>query len=216
MLRTSFISLSLVLGSAFVGACDSGGPGAVGAPCESADDCSGDLICDEHDGQASCQVEHGHGESESESESESDHEHESESDSHEDSEGHDTHEETHGEDTDGHEHETEGHEHETEGHETEGHGTDPQETEGSGSGSETSEGGDALCEAFCGCMAESCASFDGYPYADEVACMAACESWDAATLSCFGGFCEQAANSSPDLAEHQCEHAWGELGDEKC
>jgi hypothetical protein len=36
-------------------------PDPVGAPCESDVDCEGDLTCDVHDGQGTCQEAHGHG-----------------------------------------------------------------------------------------------------------------------------------------------------------
>ncbi|KIG19020.1 hypothetical protein DB30_05924 [Enhygromyxa salina] len=39
-------------------ACDSGD--AVGKPCETAEDCDQGLICDVHDGQGTCQEDHGH------------------------------------------------------------------------------------------------------------------------------------------------------------
>lgn len=218
--RVSLISTLSLL--ALAASCDSGGAGAVGAPCNTADDCEGDLICDEHNGQASCQVPHGHGGDTEDAEGEShdseesdshDHDHsESEGDTeHGDTEEHET---EHG-DTEGHETEhgdTEGHD--TEHGDTEGHDTEHGDTEGHDTDATT--GGDALCEAFCGCMAENCASFDGYPYADEAACLSECASLDEATLACYGSFCEQASASSPDLAAHQCEHAWGELGNDKC
>ncbi|WP_181233975.1 FixH family protein [Enhygromyxa salina] len=33
----------------------------MGSPCASTEDCGGELICDVHDGQGTCQHEHGHG-----------------------------------------------------------------------------------------------------------------------------------------------------------
>ncbi|GEM_PF-2729440 len=32
----------------------------IGTPCESEEDCSDELICDMHDGQGTCQEDHGH------------------------------------------------------------------------------------------------------------------------------------------------------------
>jgi hypothetical protein len=56
---TSLLAASLLLGS-LVGifACEVE-PG-LGSPCATTEDCSGDLICDIHDGQGTCQVDHGH------------------------------------------------------------------------------------------------------------------------------------------------------------
>lgn len=174
--------------------CDSGGPGAVGAPCNTADDCEGSLICDVHNDQGSCQEPHGHG---GETEDSSD--------------GSGTTSTT-----------------DTPDPATSTSTTDtPSETSGTTSGgdessssggdeSSTSGGSSELCAAFCGCMTATCSSYDAYPYADEAACMAACEAFDEAQLNCFGGFCQQAMDSEGTLAEHYCEHAWGALGDEKC
>ena len=58
-MRISTLASVFLLG-ALVG-CDNGGPGAVGAPCNTADDCQGSLICDVHNDQGSCQEPHGHG-----------------------------------------------------------------------------------------------------------------------------------------------------------
>ncbi|MEM6295741.1 MAG: hypothetical protein AAGA54_31000 [Myxococcota bacterium] len=216
------------MASLALGACDNASGGAVGAPCNSADDCQSDLICDEHNGQASCQEPHGHGtegeESESDShdhESESDsHDHESESDSHDhesesDSHDHESESDTHDHDTD--HHDTDGHDtdhHDTDGHETDGHDTDHDDTDHDHTEGDTA--GSELCEAFCTCMEANCASYDAYPYADSAECMTACEALDDVTLSCFGGFCEQAGGVDGGLAEHYCEHAWGQLGSDKC
>jgi hypothetical protein len=55
---TCWLAASLL--GALVGmfACDAE-PG-LGSPCETIEDCGGDLICDIHDGQGTCQQEHGH------------------------------------------------------------------------------------------------------------------------------------------------------------
>lgn len=71
------------------------------------------------------------------------------------------------------------------------------------------------CVAWCGCLATYCASFPGYPFADEDACIATCLETDDALVSCWLGFCET-VESNPGLADHQCEHAWGGLGDFEC
>lgn len=57
---TSLLISSLLIGS-LVGlafACDSNA--GLGTPCATIEDCSDDLICDIHDGQGTCQHDHGH------------------------------------------------------------------------------------------------------------------------------------------------------------
>ncbi len=187
------------IASGIAGACTSETGGGVGAPCEVVDDCEDGLICDEHQGQGSCQEDHGHGDDDDSSGGTDDHGHES------GETGHDTEE-----------HDTE--EHDTEDHDS-GSETGAETDAGTSTGEGSSSGGQgsAECEAFCGCMQANCASFDAYPYADEAACMTACEGLNETERSCFAGFCEDAANEpSPALAEHWCEHAWGELGTDEC
>ena len=112
-MRAPSLLLPFLLGltASFI-ACDDDG---VGAPCNDDADCKSGLICDEHDGQKSCQAEHGHG-------SDDDHDHETEG--HE-TEGHETGEHETGE-HDGHDssggsgHASESGEH---GSETGEHGT---------------------------------------------------------------------------------------------
>ncbi len=207
-MRISTLAGVFLLGA--LAGCDNGGPGAVGAPCNTADDCQGSLICDVHNDQGSCQEPHGHG-TEGGSESEST--------------GH-SHDTDHHHDTD-HDHDTEHGETEhgdTEHGETE-HGETEHDHTGGSSGSTGGTGGttggettgaDEVCAAFCGCMQTACASYDAYPYADEAACLAACDALDETTLQCFGGFCQQAMDAEGTLAEHYCEHAWGDLGNDKC
>lgn len=200
--------VALVAVVSAVPSCDGAGSGAVGAPCNTADDCEGDLICDEHNGQASCQQSHGHGETDS-----------SASGSEETGHSHDT---DHSHDTEAVDTETS----DTESSQTQSSDTESSDTEHDHTGTGDTETGDTeatdttgsseLCEAFCGCMETTCVSFDAYPYADTAACMTACEVLDEATLGCFGSFCQQAMDSEGTLVEHYCEHAWGELGDEKC
>lgn len=50
--------LTLVLG-AVLGACQDDDD-ELGTPCETDDDCSGELICDVHEGQGTCQMPHEH------------------------------------------------------------------------------------------------------------------------------------------------------------
>jgi hypothetical protein len=55
--RTWILVLAFALGGAL--ACDDDDD-EIGKPCETHDDCSAPLICDVHDGQGTCQHEHGH------------------------------------------------------------------------------------------------------------------------------------------------------------
>ena len=196
VMRVSTLAFPLLFGT--LTACDGGGPGAVGAPCNAEEDCDSGLICDVHNDQGSCQEPHGHTAGETEETA---------------SEASTT---EHSHDTEGH-HETEGH-HDTEaGSTSEGTTSDATATEGSTStGVGETTGDDTLCLAFCGCMQTTCSGYEAYPYADDAACMTACEAFDEATLQCFGGFCQQAMETEGTLAEHYCEHAWGDLGNQKC
>jgi hypothetical protein len=178
----------------------SGGAGGVGAPCETNDDCEGALICDEHDGQASCQEPHDHGHADTDTEHATD-------------SGSET-----------------GHSHDPGSGSETGHGADSGSSSGPGvdSGSSTglatdtgepttTGGASAECEAYCGCMTTHCSEYAAYPYADENACLDACAELSPDALTCFSAFCADAeVEPSPDLAEHWCEHAWGELGTKKC
>lgn len=99
--------------------------------------------------------------------------------------------------------------------------SDPPINQGGGdpSGGAPSTGGEgggepSICDAYCACMSDTCSSFDAYPYANEAACLAACEAFTAEELACFGGFCEAASTGTP--TEHQCEHAWGDAGTSEC
>lgn len=87
--RMLALPFALGLFGSFV-ACNGDGGGDVGAPCNVETDCASGLICDEHEGQASCQEPHGHEEGEDtahetehETEhAETEHEHASESGGH--------------------------------------------------------------------------------------------------------------------------------------
>ena len=54
------------LGAALLGfnllalGCNAGGGGGIGSPCRVVEDCESGLLCDEHDGNGSCQDDHGH------------------------------------------------------------------------------------------------------------------------------------------------------------
>jgi hypothetical protein len=54
---STLLALALALGLALV-ACDD--DDEIGTPCESEADCSEALVCDIHEGQGTCQHEHGH------------------------------------------------------------------------------------------------------------------------------------------------------------
>lgn len=58
--RVATLALGLALGAALT-AC---AHGDVGKVCSKKEDCSGDLICDVHEGQGTCQEPHGHDTSE--------------------------------------------------------------------------------------------------------------------------------------------------------
>lgn len=83
--------LAFSCASVFAFACDSAN---VGAPCEVDADCEGELICDVHDGQGTCQEDHGHDEHGDEHDS-----HEHDSHDHGDEHG-DEHGDSHGEEVD--------------------------------------------------------------------------------------------------------------------
>jgi hypothetical protein len=177
--------MALAVGLLVNVACDMSG-GAVGAPCESDSDCDDELICDEHEGKASCQVPHDHGE-------------ETDTDDH-----HDT--ETTGESTssDG----------TTTGDATSGDGTTGDTDTDSSSGGSVEEL-QVTCTTLCGCLETNCTEFATYPFASSAACMDNCMSFDAPAAGCFNSFCEDVPGSG-ELAEHYCEHAWGGLGALEC
>lgn len=54
-MQSRWISLLLL---ALAAACE--GDPDLGKPCDKDEDCEGELICDVHDGQGTCQEEHGH------------------------------------------------------------------------------------------------------------------------------------------------------------
>jgi hypothetical protein len=60
--RPSSLFLTLVLGlglGTLAGGCGDDDD-EIGTPCESDEDCSGDLLCDVHEGQGTCQEPHDH------------------------------------------------------------------------------------------------------------------------------------------------------------
>ncbi len=123
------LALPLVLGllGSFV-ACGDDEGGSVGAPCNVDSDCASGLICDEHEGQASCQEPHGHDEGEGTA-------HETEHAETEHATGHDS-------DTGHHDTGATGHEHDSEtSHEHDSGETGQVTGTGTGTGTETGTGG---------------------------------------------------------------------------
>jgi hypothetical protein len=53
------LAFGLMLGGVF-GGVGCNGDDEIGTPCETDEDCSSDLICDVHEGEGTCQAEHGH------------------------------------------------------------------------------------------------------------------------------------------------------------
>lgn len=100
-----------------------------------------------------------------------------------------------------------------------GSGTGSSGTSG-GSGSTGStdsgstSGGNAGCAAYCTCMSGTCATEVGYPWADEAACLSACEQFTTAEMTCWDMWCYQA--SLGGAVDHLCEHAWGANGLDEC
>lgn len=70
--RMLVLPLALGLLASFAACSDDDG-GDVGAPCNVDADCASGLVCDEHEGQASCQEPHGHEEGEESEHAETDH-----------------------------------------------------------------------------------------------------------------------------------------------
>jgi hypothetical protein len=86
------------------------------------------------------------------------------------------------------------------------------ETTGS---AESSTGAATQCDLHCDCMVEYCQEIPGNPYTSREDCMATCEAFDDAELACYGMWC-QSIVGTPALADHLCEHAWGDFGTDKC
>nr|MCH9687609.1 hypothetical protein [Deltaproteobacteria bacterium] len=140
------------LAAGVVGACTSEAGGDVGAPCAVDTDCSGDLICDEHQGAGSCQEPHGHGE-----------------DTEGDSEGETEHEDTE------HDHDSGS---ETGHHDTDDDHADSSSGGTGGTGAATTTGDpttggavDDECAMYCDCMQTTCSQYDAYPFVDRAGCM---------------------------------------------
>lgn len=72
----------------------------------------------------------------------------------------------------------------------------------------------AGCASYCDCLAATCGSQMGYPFATPDQCMSACSTQSVDEKTCFPKFCAQAKT----LADkgHACEHAWGAFGLDEC
>lgn len=107
--------------------------------------------------------------------------------------------------------------------------TDPGSSEGTGPGDSTSDGagsttaestttGDgpsAECVAWCECLEASCSGLEDYPFASTDACHENCATRTDQEITCWQGFCESVVDN-PALADHNCAHAWGDLGLAEC
>lgn len=71
------------------------------------------------------------------------------------------------------------------------------------------DAGPDACAAYCTCMAATCASEPGYPFADEAACLSACSGFTAENRTCFAMHCETAKTAANK--KHDCEHASGTI-----
>lgn len=80
---------------------------------------------------------------------------------------------------------------------------------GEDTGDGGSDSGDAreACAAYCACMTSTCATEQGYPFADEAACLSACAGFVAESRACYAAACEEAKGL--DEKEHGCVHASG-------
>ena len=187
--------VAIGLGLLANGACDAA-QGVVGSPCESDADCDVELICDEHDGKASCQQPHGHGDD----------------DDDDDDDTSETSDSTTSETTTSSSSTTS---------DATSSGTDTTTGDGSTSGgTDGSTGGDsgelaAACNSLCACVETNCSEYSAYPFESSDACMDNCMTLQAPVADCFNSFCEDVPGSG-DLAEHNCEHAWGGLGQLEC
>lgn len=71
----------------------------------------------------------------------------------------------------------------------------------------TSDAGTMPCEIYCECAGQVCKSQPAYPFADEAACLSACEAFASDDLRCFNDACEGARFSADP--SHGCQHATG-------
>lgn len=76
--------------------------------------------------------------------------------------------------------------------------------------------GASNCASYCMCMMQSCAGVNGYPFANNAACLTRCGQFKEMELTCFSRFCSMAAMQNQSAREHTCEHAWAALGAAEC
>lgn len=74
---------------------------------------------------------------------------------------------------------------------------------------------DQLCIDHCACLAETCTTFAGYPFAAPGSCAAACAQLGAPERACLPHWCVDAKASTSTKA-HLCEHAWNMYGLDEC
>jgi len=76
---------------------------------------------------------------------------------------------------------------------------------GSDAAADAADSGGGACATYCTCMAATCATEPGYPYANEAACLTACAAFDAKGVTCVAAACEKAKTAADK--DHECEHA---------
>lgn len=69
------------------------------------------------------------------------------------------------------------------------------------------------CASLCACLASTCTTYAGYPFAASGACEASCAALGEAERTCYPKWC---AKAKVTPSKHLCEHAWGELGTAEC
>lgn len=100
--------------------------------------------------------------------------------------------------------------------------TGPGDSTGDGVASTTGDGStttsdepSAECVAWCDCLSASCSDLGDYPFASSDACHEDCATRTDEEIACWQGFCDSVVDN-PALADHNCAHAWGELGLAEC
>jgi hypothetical protein len=71
------------------------------------------------------------------------------------------------------------------------------------------------CVAYCQCMADTCSTQAGYPFANPADCATACAQQAPEERACWPQWCAQ-AKSADATKTHLCEHAWGKFGLDEC
>lgn len=94
------------------------------------------------------------------------------------------------------------------------HDEDPVDSGGGGGdGGADADTASAVCATYCSCFLATCTSDAGAsPYADEAACLAACNGsgFDAKGRTCVAAACERAKTAADK--KHECEHASSPTG----